>query len=130
MIYEVLMKENEELDELTEECLRILCCSCAILLKRWLKDQLPGGIYYKPDHHVVQETAAVPKENIISEPDFAQLDKQLEQRPNISTVAVSGIVCFVNKKTPEYLENLSQAEKHKMITRAIQEAPNKRVAIE
>ena len=67
MIYEELMKENEELDELTEECLRILCCSCAILLKRQLKDQLPGGIYYKPDHHVVQETAAVPKENIISE---------------------------------------------------------------
>ena len=34
MIYEELMKENEEFDELTEECLRILCCSCAILLKR------------------------------------------------------------------------------------------------
>ena len=27
MIYEELMKENEEIDELTEECLRILCCS-------------------------------------------------------------------------------------------------------
>ena len=74
----------------------------------------------------MQETAAVPKENIISERDFAKLDKQLEQTPNISTVAVSGLVCFINK-TPEYLENLSQEEKHKMITRAIQEAPNKQV---
>ena len=94
-------------------------------MKRQLIDQLPGGIYYKPDHHVVQETAAVPKENIISEWDFAQLDKQLEQTPDISTVVVSGLVCFINNKTPEYLENLSQAEKHKMLTRAIQEAPNK-----
>ena len=32
-IYEELMRENEELDELMEECLRVLCCSCAILLK-------------------------------------------------------------------------------------------------
>ena len=32
-IYEELMKQNEELDELTEECLPVLCCSCAILLK-------------------------------------------------------------------------------------------------
>ena len=32
-IYEELMRENEELDELTEECLCVLCCSCAILLK-------------------------------------------------------------------------------------------------
>ena len=128
MIYEELMKENDELDELIEECLRILCCSCAILLNKQLKDQLPGGIYYKPDHHVMQETAVVPKENIISEQDFAQLDKQLEQTPNISRVAVSGLVCFINNKTPEYLVNLSQEEKHKMIKRAIQEAPKKQVA--
>ena len=32
-IYEELMKQNEELDELTEEYLQVLCCSCAILLK-------------------------------------------------------------------------------------------------
>ena len=32
-IYEELMKQNEELDELTEECLQVLCHSCAILLK-------------------------------------------------------------------------------------------------
>ena len=124
------MKENEEFDELTEECLRILCCSCAILLKRQLKDQLPGGIYYKPDHHVgAGKQQQFQKKNIISEPDFAQLDKQLEQTPNMSTVAVSELVCFINNKTPEYLENLSQAEKHKMITRAIQEAPNKTSSI-
>ena len=85
-IYDELMKENEELDELTEECLQVLCCSCAILLKRQLKDQLPDGKYYKPSAEVMEETANAPKENIISERDFAHLDHQLKQSPSISTV--------------------------------------------
>ena len=70
-IYEELMKENEELDDLREECLRVLCCSCAILLKCQLKDQLPGGKYYKPNNEIMEETAGTPKENIISECYFA-----------------------------------------------------------
>ena len=75
----------------------------------------------------MEKTAGTPKENIISERDFAQLGRQLEETPAISTIAVSGIVCFINNKTPEYLENISEEEKHKMITRAIQEAPRRRV---
>ena len=125
-IYEELMKENEELDDLTEECLRVLCCSCAILLKRQLKDQLPGGKYYKPSDEIMEETAGTPKENIISERDFAQLDRLLEKCPTTSTIAASGIVCFINNKIPEYLENLSEEEKHAIIQCAIQEVPNKR----
>ena len=63
------MKENEELDDLTEECLRVLCCSCSILLKCQLKDQLPGGKYHKASEDIMEETAGTPKENIISECD-------------------------------------------------------------
>ena len=125
-IYDELMKENEELDELTEECLQVLCCSCAILLKQQLKDQLPDGKYYKPSAEVMEETANAPKENIISERDFAHLDHQLKQSPSISTVAVSGIVCFINNKTPEYLETITQEEKHNMIKHAIEQAPKRK----
>ena len=114
-IYEELMKENEELDELTEECLRVLCCSCAILLKCQLKDQLPGGKYYKPSDEIMEETAGTPKENIISERDFAQLDRLLDKSPTPSTIAASGIVCFINNKIPEYLESLFEEEKHAII---------------
>ena len=46
----------------------------------------------------MEETAGTPKENIISERDFAQLGRQLEETPAISTIAVSGIVCFINKQ--------------------------------
>ena len=125
-IYEELMKENEELDDLTEECLRVLCCSCAILLKCQLKDQLPGGKYYKPNNEIMEETAGTPKENIISERDFAQLDKLLDKSPTTSTVAASGIVCFINNKIPEYLETLSEEEKHEIIAHAIQEVPERK----
>ena len=125
-IYEELMKENEELDDLTEECLRVLCCSCAKLLKRQLKDQLPGGKYDKPNNEIMEETAGTPKENIISECDFAQLDKLLDKSPTTSTVAASGIVCFINNKVPEYLETLSEEEKHEIIAHTIQEVPERR----
>ena len=125
-IYEELMKENEELDDLTEECLQVLCCSCAILFKHQLKDQLPGGKYYRPSDEIMEETAGTPKENIISEHDFAQLDRLLDRSPTTSTIAASGIVCFINNKIPKYLESLSEEEKHAIIERAIQEVPEKR----
>ena len=76
----------------------------------------------------MHETRGVLKENIISESYFAQLDQKLGQTPNISTVAVSRIVCFINNKTPEYLENISQEEKCKMIMRAIKEASGRKAA--
>ena len=113
-IYEELMKENKELDDLTEECLQVLCCSCATLLKHQLKDQLPGGKYYRPSDEIIEETAGTPKENITSECDFAQLDRLLDRSPETSTITASGIVYFINNKIPEYLESLSE-EKHAII---------------
>ena len=101
------------LDEFTEECLCLLCCSCSILLKRQLQDQLPDGKYYSPSEKVMDETAGVPKQNIISERNFAQLDRQLKQKHNVSTAVVSGLICFANNKTANYLENLQRMKNHK-----------------
>ena len=69
----------------------------------------------------MDETAGVPKQNIISERDFAQLDRQLEQKQNVSTAAVSGLICFANNKTANYLENCTEEEKSQMIKRAMEE---------
>ena len=74
----------------------------------------------------MEETAGTPKENIISERDFAQLDRLLDKSPTTSTIAASGIVCVINNKIPEYLESLSEEEKHEIIQRAIQQVPKKR----
>ena len=69
----------------------------------------------------MDETAGVPKQNIISERDFAELDRQLEQKQNVSTAAVSGLICFANNKTANYLENCTKDEKSQMIKRAMEE---------
>ena len=111
-VYKELFKEtdDEELDSLTEHCLRILCCSGAILLQHKLEDQLPGGKFYSPSAEIFPETKTTPKHNIICECDFAHLDKKLKESPQISNVALSGVVCFINNKTPQFLESLSPEE--------------------
>ena len=120
-VYNELFKDtnDEELDSLTEHCLQILCCSGAILLRHQLEDQLPGGKFYSLSHEIMNETKTTPKHNIICERDFAQLHRKLQERPQISNVALSGIVCFINNKTPQYLESLPEEERHKLIERAI-----------
>ena len=50
-------------------------------------------------------TKNTPKHNIICDRDFAQLDRQLIKHPLIGSIAVSGMVCFINNKTPEYMES-------------------------
>ena len=49
------------------------------------------------------------------------MDRQLDQKQNVSTAAVSGLICFANNKTANYLENCTKEEKSQMIKRAMQE---------
>ena len=96
-VYNELFKDSEdvELDTLTEDCLRILCCSFAILMKRQLQSQLPGGEHYIPSAKVRNETENAPNHNILTERDFVKLDAIITQKPNISTIARSGRVAFL-----------------------------------
>ena len=114
-VYNELFKEtnDEEIDSVTEH-LRILSCSAAILLCQ-VEDQLPGDKFYSPSAEIFMETRTTPKHNIICECDFAHLDRQLKECPQISNVALSGMVCFINNKTPQYLESLSEEERHNFI---------------
>ena len=106
---------------MTEHCLRILSCSAAILLQCQLEDQLPRGKFYSPSAEIFMETRTTLKHNIICEHDFAHLDRKLNECPQISNVALSGMVCFINNKTPQYLDSLSKEETHKLIERAVKE---------
>ena len=45
--------------------------------------------------------------------------ENLKEYPQISNIALSGMVCFINNKTPQYLESLSEEERHKLIERAV-----------
>ena len=86
-----------------------------------MEDQLPGGKFYSPSAEIFAETKTTPKHNIICERDFAHLDRKLKESPQISSVGLSGVVYFINNKTPHFQESLSPEERHKYIERAISE---------
>ena len=71
------------------------------------------------------ETAKVPKHNILIEHDFSHLDRKLKEKPQIGTIALSGVVCYLNNKTPEFIDSLPAEEKKKMISRAMKEKPER-----
>ena len=47
---------------------------------RQLKDQLPGGKYYQPTADIMDETGICHTTNILSEHDFAQIDRKVNQK--------------------------------------------------
>ena len=77
-----LGKMYKILDSLTQECLQIMCWSCSLLIKHYLKDQLPGEKYYKPNKEIISGLKHCPKTNTVSERDFAT-DQKLTQKPNL-----------------------------------------------
>ncbi len=112
---------DDELDVLTLDCLRLLSCSSCILLTRQLEDQLPGGKYHLPSDDIMSETAKAPLHNMLTERDFAHLDRKLRESPNMSTVALSGKICFTNNKSSQWLKNLDDATREQYIKTARQE---------
>ena len=92
------------------------------MLERQLVDQLPGGKFYLPNDTVINETKSAPKHNIIRERDFAQLDRKLQEKPNISTIGLTGTVMYLNNQTGRWLEKLSEADRNEYISRARAEA--------
>ena len=112
---------------MTEDCLRLLACSFAVLIDRQLEDQLPGGKFHQPSQKILSETRNAPRHNMLTERYFAQLGRKLEQKPNISTVAMSGCILFLNNKTSNWLNNLNEDEKNTYMERARKERPQLQV---
>ena len=82
-VYTELHKETGDLEMqcLTGHCLRILCCSGAILLHHQFEDQLSSGKFYSPAPEIMNETKNTPKHNILCECDFPQVDRELTKSP-------------------------------------------------
>ena len=53
------------------------------------------------------------------------LDQKLKEKGQIGTIALSGVVCYLNNKTPEFIDNLPAEEKKKMISQAMKEKPER-----
>ena len=124
-IYHELFKDTNdmEFDTLTQECLEMICCSCALVVVRQLEDQLPGGKFYQPSKEILEETKLCQRTNILSECDFVQMDRKVRQKQNISTIAACGTIMFLNNHTINWLNLKSEEDIEKVVTVARKAAP-------
>lgn len=96
-----------------------------IVVHNQLADQLPGGKCYQPSEEIREETALCKKTNILSERDFAQMDRKFHQKPNMTTIAASGVIMYLNNKTGSWLEGMSEAEQEKAVEIAMKGTSNR-----
>ena len=61
------------------------------MVKHQLKDQLPGGKYYKPSKEIMSDLKHCPTTNFVSERDFATYDQKMTQKPTLSDMAACGV---------------------------------------
>ena len=97
----------------------MICCTCSLMVKSQLADQLPGGNYHSPTTHILNETKNCSRTNIISERDFAQYDRHLSVKPTLSTLAACGVIMYGNNKTSEWLAEKSNDEVRKIVETAM-----------
>ncbi|CAC5420536.1 unnamed protein product [Mytilus coruscus] len=84
--------EDEELNILTTEALQIILLNFQLILERQLSDCLPGGILNEKtdgiDINLREQSKSVATTNIISERDFAHLDRLQREKPNANLIAL------------------------------------------
>ena len=99
--------------------MQALFTALATLFRRMVADHL--GDTYKDITD--DEIASVPKTNVVSERDFAQLDRLLRQKPNASTLALEAMILFANNKTAGWLKSKTETEIADLLRSARTKAP-------
>ena len=56
--------------------------------------------------------------NVISERDFAKLDRLLCEKPNATTLCLEGMILFANNKTSAWLDAKTPEEKEDLLKKA------------
>ena len=112
-----------DLDLVTQEILQIIFHAFSSLLFRLVSDHLPGGVLNKASLLLKSETQSVPQTNVVSERDFAKLDRLLREKPNASTLSLEAVVLFTNNETAAWLNSKTQTEIKQLLQRARSAAP-------
>ena len=95
-------------DSLLKKLLQLLCtCFHAYMQREWAC-YLDADAVATPDGH---ETAGLPKVTVISERDFAQLDRFMREKPRATTLAVESFIMLGNNKTVAWLAAKTQEER-------------------
>ena len=78
-------------------------------------EHLPDGKYGATNVSLITETKSILKNNTISERDFAQLDRFLREKPDVSTLSLEALILFCNNKTASWFNNKSPAERSELL---------------
>ena len=98
-------------DATTQEILEILFSAFSSLISRLVEDHLLDGKYHNLSAKLIAETKSVPTTNVISERDFAKLDRFLREIPNASTLSLEAMIMFTNNKTASWLNTKTLKER-------------------
>ena len=111
-MFQKLFQETESpiLDSLTEECLELICCTCFLMIKSQLRDQLPGGKYFAPSNETRPDLQNSPTANMC--------DQKLTQKPTLSDIAVCGVIKFNNNKSGDWLDKKSKSKIENLVKTA------------
>ena len=118
IVFEKLVERSDD-DSITVEVLQLMFESFYLTMERMLADHLPQGVHDKPSATKVSET----KSNVVSERDFAQLDRLLREKPNATTIALEGMILYANNKTRSWLDTKKAEEKSEILKIATKLTP-------
>lgn len=122
VVYEKLVEQCTD-DSITVEILQLMFKSFYLTMERMLKDHLPQGVHDKPSAIKISETKSTPKSNVVSERDFAQLDRLLGEKPNATTICLEGMILYANNKTRSWLDRKNAEEKSEILKIATKLTP-------
>ena len=124
-IHEALYADVDEDTEFnTRHAVSIILHNLFVCITRQLEDHLPGGKYHKPGDNVIKETKTCPKDNVAGERVFAGLDYLKRKSPNISALAMQGVLLWSMNKTSTFLNECSPPKRDELVKKAIKSHKN------
>ena len=95
------MQWYKDIEFNTKQAISIILHNMYVCIRRQLEDHLPGGKYRIPGEDLRQATSTCPKDNVAAEHVFAGLDYLNQKSPNMTALAMQGVLLWTQNKTAE-----------------------------
>ncbi|XP_033730479.1 uncharacterized protein LOC117319875 [Pecten maximus] len=105
----------DELETIALPLVQSMCVAMKELLKRMVSEHLPGGKFWNVSSATRSAAESALKHNKSPEFIFGQLDHLISYRPNASVLANEAYLLYSYNKTSDWLHNLPDDEKKRVI---------------
>eukprot|EP00794_Sanderia_malayensis_P002877 gene2877-3328_t len=126
-VFEELFREthDSEFDALTQECLEIVSCTCALVITNQLADQLQVESFTSLQVKLLMKLLCAKGQTFSLREILPKWTENFIQKPNITTIAASGVIMFLNNKTSKWLKLKSEEEQARLVDKAMQMTPER-----